>query len=194
MRNLPSLAPAAAGVAAAVLLVGITLLSSDLLANDKSQPVAPAAPRSAAPVPATGPLQSQVDLPGRPSESRTQSLPQGLPQSGPQCLCPGNKPDKEQLWPQPKVVELKPHLDPTDEIAALEAIQLALSEVGDGSTYVWHRTGGRLSGIVRPTTSFRGDAGRVCRHVVFLLTAGTYSKQAEGIACRGSDGIWSLDG
>src|SRR4029077_9318161 len=30
-------------------------------------------------------------------------------------------------------------LDEDDEIAALEAIRVALTEVGDGASYVWHR-------------------------------------------------------
>ena len=146
------LAPLATGIAAATLLCGITLLSSDFVVADETS-----------------------GIERRPIE--TQSEPQAQ-----SCTCPGSEPaqtprtgpyrslDKETLWPQPKVAELKPSFDASDEVAALEAMQLALSEVGDGSTYVWHRTGGRLSGIVRPTTSFKGEAGRVCRHVVLLLT------------------------
>ena len=61
-------------------------------------------------------------------------------------------------------------LDENDEIAALEAIRVALTEVGDGGTYVWHREHGRLSGIVQPTASFKDPAGRVCRHIVLIMT------------------------
>ncbi len=64
-------------------------------------------------------------------------------------------------------------LDENDEIAALEAIRVALTEVGDGGTYVWHRQHGRLSGIVQPTASFKDPAGRVCRHIVLIMTIGT---------------------
>ena len=57
-------------------------------------------------------------------------------------------------------------LDEYDEIAALEAIRVALTEVGDGTTYVWHRQHGRLSGIVQPTSPSRtrpaGSAGTSC--------------------------------
>lgn len=175
MRRLPCLASAAVGVAAASLVGGLTLLAPDLFAGDQS-----------------GARQlSALEL-----ESQPQPPASGQDQSsrGSPCSSPMNKEEKEKLWPQPKVVELKPRLDSTDEVAALEAIQIALSEVGDGSTYVWHRTGGRLSGIVRPTTSFRAGTDRVCRHMEFMLTAGTYSKKSEGIACRGADGIWSLEG
>lgn len=85
-------------------------------------------------------------------------------------------------------------LDESDEIAALESVQLALSEVADGSTYVWHRANGRLSGVVQPTASFKDAAGNVCRHIVVSLTSGMASKKTEGIACRLSNGLWQLDG
>lgn len=88
-----------------------------------------------------------------------------------------------------------PHqLDVNDEIAALERIQYALSEVGDGSTYVWRRWHGRLSGIVQPTASFRDPDGKVCRHMVVMMTTGKHTKKQEGIACRLPSGRWQLDG
>ncbi len=85
-------------------------------------------------------------------------------------------------------------LDDRDEIAALERIQYALSEIGDGGTYVWRRWHGRLGGIVQPTTSFKDDSGKVCRHMVVLLTTGKRTKRLEGIACRLASGRWQLDG
>ena len=81
-----------------------------------------------------------------------------------------------------------------DHDAALEAIQIALIEVQDGASYVWRRHHGRLNGIVQPTKSFLDRRGRVCRHIVVLLNSGQFSRKTEGIACRESDGIWSLDG
>jgi hypothetical protein len=88
-----------------------------------------------------------------------------------------------------------PHqLDANDEIAALERIQYALTEVGDGSTYVWRRWHGRLSGIVQPTSSFKDPEGKVCRHMVVMLTTGKHTKKQEGIACRLPSGRWQLDG
>jgi surface antigen len=85
-------------------------------------------------------------------------------------------------------------LDARDEIAALERIQYALSEVGDGSTYVWRRWHGRLSGVVNPTVSFKDDSGKVCRHLVVLLTTGERTRRIEGIACRMASGRWRLEG
>jgi len=85
-------------------------------------------------------------------------------------------------------------LDERDEIAALERIQYALSEIGDGSTYVWRRWHGRLSGIVHPTTSFKDRSGKVCRHLIVLMTTGKRTKRIEGIACRLASGRWQLDG
>lgn len=106
-----------------------------------------------------------------------------------QCSCPTAK---EQLWPRPKYADLKPGLDLNDEIAALETLQLALSEVGDGSTYVWHRHHGRLSGVITPTTSFKNDDGKICRHVVLVLTSGNRSERSEAIACRLATGQWQV--
>ena len=97
-------------------------------------------------------------------------------------------------WPEPKVVFARPRLDVTDELATLRALQLALNEVGDGSTYVWHRKNGRLSGIVKPTASFRDNKGLICRHIVVWLTSGSVTKKTETIACRQSDRVWTLEG
>jgi hypothetical protein len=113
-------------------------------------------------------------------------------QPGP-CMCPGL--DKPQST-RPKYADhsdIRTWLDESDEIAALEAIRVALSEVGDGATYVWHRTNGRLSGTVKPTASFKDVAGRVCRHIVLVLASGTHNGKVEGIACRLPDGRWQLD-
>ncbi len=107
------------------------------------------------------------------------------------CTCPL---DKEKLWSRPKFADLRSALDEADEVAALESVQVALSEVADGSSYVWHRRNGRLSGIVQPTSSFKDSAGQVCRHIVVVLSAGSDSKKAEGIACRLANGRWQLEG
>lgn len=85
-------------------------------------------------------------------------------------------------------------LDESDEIAALERIQYALSEVGDGTTYVWRRWNGRLSGVIYPTVSFKDASGNVCRHLMVLLTTGDRTKRIEGIACRMESGRWRLEG
>lgn len=102
-----------------------------------------------------------------------------------------------RIYPSPTAtppVEPPHQLDANDEIAALERIQYALSEVGDGATYVWRRWHGRLSGIVQPTSSFKDTEGKVCRHMVVLLTTGKRTKRQEGIACRLPSGRWQLDG
>ncbi len=85
-------------------------------------------------------------------------------------------------------------LDDADEVATLDAIHTALSEVGDGSTYVWHRQHGRLSAIMQPTQSFKDSAGQVCRHLVVMLVSGVANRRTEGIACRLATGRWQLDG
>lgn len=111
------------------------------------------------------------------------------------CSCPQNEtPEPPKLWPKPKFAGVRPALDSSDEVAALEAIHLALTEVGDGSSYVWHRRAGRLSGVVKPTTSFKDGSGKICRHLVIELSAAAYTRSTEGIACRLGNGAWQLEG
>jgi surface antigen len=90
--------------------------------------------------------------------------------------------------------ELKARLDQSDRAAAMQALDLALSELGDGVTLVWRRPERELVGRIKPVSAFRDDHGRVCRHVVYSLALGTYQRQIEGVACRESDGSWSLSG
>ena len=89
--------------------------------------------------------------------------------------------------------ELKARLDQSDRVAALQALDLALSELGDGVTLVWQRPERGLVGKIKPVSAFRDDRGRVCRHVS-SLALGTYQRQIEGVACRESNGSWSLSG
>ena len=85
-------------------------------------------------------------------------------------------------------------LNEEDEIAALEAIRVALSEVGDGASYVWHRRYGQLGGLVQPTHSFKDPEGRICRRIIVILSAGPRSGRIEGTACRLVGGRWQLEG
>jgi hypothetical protein len=85
-------------------------------------------------------------------------------------------------------------LDENDEIATLEAIRVALTQVADGSAYVWYRENSELHGVVRPTASFKDAAGHVCRHIILALTAGERIGRIEGVACRQDDGRWALEG
>ena len=122
---------------------------------------------------------------------------------GSSCTCP-EQPPSHKLWPRPKFAGTEPEarelpdartrLDGRDEIAALEAVHLALTEVGDGSAYVWHGRSGRLSGVVTPTASFKAADGRICRHIVVVLSAEGYARTTEGVACRMSNGGWQLEG
>ena len=113
------------------------------------------------------------------------AAPANAPAQVPLALVPGTTVD---------IAVPPPKLDEKDEVAALERIQYALSEVGDGKTYVWRRWHGRLSGIVQPTASFKDSGGKVCRHLIVLMTSGTNTKKQEGIACRLPSGRWQLDG
>lgn len=122
--------------------------------------------------------------------------PAARPPEKPDCNC--NFPDAaaraSESPPATTYTHIRPHLDRHDEIAALEAVQIALTQVGDGASYVWYRHGGRLSGIVQPTQSFRDYKGRICRHLFVTLSAVGQSKRTGAIACRLADGSWELDG
>jgi len=93
----------------------------------------------------------------------------------------------------PATLAKAPRTD-TDIAAALESVQYALSNVGDGGTYVWRRSGSKLSGVVQPTRSFRNAKGAVCRFLFMLVSQGVKTAKAEGVACRLNDGRWNLEG
>jgi hypothetical protein len=48
--------------------------------------------------------------------------------------------------------------------------------------------------VIKPVSAFRDDEGRVCRHLHYSLSLGTYVRQVEGIACREPGGVLSLEG
>jgi hypothetical protein len=158
--------PLAVGLTAAFILFALALTLPTFAADESVPPAEP------------------VPAPAQPLHPATPAQP------GP-CSCPDSGPRSAR----PKFADLATRpLDEMDEIAALEAIRVALSEVGDGATYVWHRTNGRLSGLVRPTGSFKDVGGRVCRHFVLMLSSASTSGKIEGVACRLSDGRWQLEG
>jgi surface antigen len=99
---------------------------------------------------------------------------------------------RKDAWSRPPAFGHLADPDEVDEIAALEAIRIALSEVGDGSAYLWFRRQGGLSGLVQPVVSFTDPVGRVCRHIVLLIVRGDRTGRVEGTACRLSDGRWDL--
>jgi len=92
------------------------------------------------------------------------------------------------------LTELKSHLDRSDRAVALRALQMALTELGDGVTLVWRRPASRLTGRVKPVSAFRDDDGRLCRTVIYSLTRGGKENEIEGVACRLADGRWAIAG
>jgi surface antigen len=102
------------------------------------------------------------------------------------------RPVSRALPSAPAPSDLRATLDVNDELAALDAIHVALSTVADGGTYVWHRHHGRLSGILQPTSSYRNASGAPCRHLVMMLVAGSHTQRVEGFACRTDDKRWIL--
>ena len=108
------------------------------------------------------------------------------------CNCPDQNGPARQV--RPKFADLQSDLDEGDEIATLEAVHVALTEAGDGSIFVWKRQNGRLSGMIKPTSSFRNVDGKICRHLIIVLAAGPRTSKIEGVACRLGNGRWELDG
>ena len=102
--------------------------------------------------------------------------------------------DTESAKQPSTFAELRSQLDGSDRALALNALQVALTELSDGATLVWRRESRALTGVIKPASAFRDDEGRVCRHLTYSLSLGTYVKKVEGIACRGVDGNWSLEG
>ena len=168
MRDVPSLVPLAFGGCTAFALVAAIFLSSGFAMAGEA-PVEP--------------------LGETPSAAAEAAAP-------PSCTCPGTSSRPQR----PKFAELKASpddgraLDAGDEIAALSSVHHALTSVADGGTYVWHRNNGRLSGLVKPTSSFKNAEGAICRHIVLMLTTGPLTRKTEGVACRAPNGVWSLEG
>lgn len=99
-----------------------------------------------------------------------------------------------QISERPSLAELKARLEPSDRRTALRALQLALSEIGDGATFAWRKPARGLEGAITPVAAFRDSQGRLCRRVVYRLVLGSYERQIEGIGCREPNGSWSLSG
>ena len=102
--------------------------------------------------------------------------------------------DRAAARPAPSFFRLRARLAAADRNRALEALHLALSQVGDGGSYVWARPKKRLRGIITLTASFRDVQGRICRHIIYKLVLGEHSRRTEGIACRGKNRQWELAG
>lgn len=113
--------------------------------------------------------------------------------AGPTCSCSGTG-KQPKASPDARAATAKLALDGWDETATLHAVLIGLTEVPDGGRFVWRRSHGRLSGVVRPMFSFRNSDGAICRHLELTLRSGDYSRTIEGTACRQPDGRWSLDG
>lgn len=181
MRAVESLVPGLAVVATGVALIaGIFIIPNFALARGGLTP----------------PFQPQTTVSLDPFAETAGSAPSagGDPQSAaPSCSCPESEHAR-----RPKFAGLiagpTSALDDNDELAALASVNLALNGVADGQAYVWARANGRLSGLVRPVSSFRNDEGQICRHLIVLLTTGLSTKKTEGTACRLQGGRWEIGG
>ncbi|MGH6867004.1 MAG: RT0821/Lpp0805 family surface protein [Methyloceanibacter sp.] len=99
-----------------------------------------------------------------------------------------------QQQPPLALNDLRSKLDKSDRAAAFQALQIALTELGDDVTLAWRRPSSQLSGKIRPVSAFKDDRGRICRHLVYSLALGDFKREIEGVACREADGTWSIAG
>jgi surface antigen len=103
--------------------------------------------------------------------------------------------DKRHSMTEPATIAaLRSKLDKSDRDVAFKALEIALTQLGDGATLVWKRPKSGLSGIIKTISAFRDDEGRICRKVSYAITLGTYEREVAGTACRDGDGSWTLDG
>ena len=194
MRANSSLVPGWAVLATGVALVAAVFIAPDFATASEPSSIA-AAPSVSSPTPsteadATATLEPFGD-PAPAAEPRAGGDPQS---AAPSCSCPEGR----EKSARPKFAGLvagpSSALDESDELAALASVHLALTTVGDGAAYVWARSNGRLSGLVRPVSSFRNDEGQICRHLVVMLTTGRDTRKTESTACRLPGGRWQLGG
>ena len=189
MRVNSSLVPGWAVLATGVVLVAAVFIAPDFATASEPSSIA-AAPTIPTEADATATLEPFGDpLPA--AEPRAGGEPQS---TAPSCSCPEGR----EKSARPKFAGLvagpSSALDEGDELAALASVHLALTTVGDGAAYVWARSNGRLSGLVRPVSSFRNDEGQICRHLVVMLTTGHDTRKTESTACRLPSGRWQLGG
>ncbi len=101
---------------------------------------------------------------------------------------------KTELRQKPIFKDFRAKLNESDFRTALTALQIALDETGDGRTFIWQKKNNGLKGMVKPTRAFRDSNGRICRHIILSLSIDRYLKTIEGVACRESNGLWTVNG
>jgi len=185
MREIESLVPVLAAVVMGFALVAVVLLSSDIAAaGEVKRPARELSCLTAVP---SSELSDRLSSAHRPSVEPSPALRSGSVETCERTVELTRIRRKAQS-------HQRSLLDEGDQIAALESVQFALSNLGDGASYIWHRGNGRLSGVIRPTASFRDGAGKVCRHIVVKLMSGDFSLETETVACRRQSGVWELTG
>lgn len=87
---------------------------------------------------------------------------------------------------------LPDRLDGRDRATALRALHVALDQLSDGAALIWRKRSLKLEGVIRPISAFRDTKGRICRHLTYQFKIADYNKRIEGVACRQTDGSWTL--
>ena len=118
----------------------------------------------------------------------------GQPQASPPCSCGDQAGQTARVTPIDPKADPRGLLDQHDQMAVFQAMHLALTEVADGSSYVWHRSHGRLSGVVQLNGTTRNGATSICRRMTIMLTSGPETRKITTSACRLADHSWQIVG
>ncbi len=81
-----------------------------------------------------------------------------------------------------------------DEDARLAAVQAERQALSTNQPAAWSDPQAGARGRVRPLRSFTDAAGRECREYTHTVTIQGRQESGTGIACRQSDGSWTLVG
>jgi len=84
-----------------------------------------------------------------------------------------------------------PRLWPSDRVALNQATHRALAEP-DGEIVTWSNPETGNGGMVRPTRSFLGPQGTMCRQFRSSVAWGAGTTSGTGLACLQPDGSWSV--
>lgn len=114
-------------------------------------------------------------------------------QASPPCNCADQSGRTSPAVSPDAPTDIRGSLDHYDQLAVIQAMHLALTEIGDGASYVWHRSHGRLSGIVQINGTYK-SGGNLCRRMTVMLTAGTETRRISTTACRLADRSWQIVG
>jgi len=83
-------------------------------------------------------------------------------------------------------------LDAADRDAAQDTTQKSLEYSQNGQSSTWTNPDSGNSGTVTPTKTFVASSGQACREFESTINVDGKQENAQGKACRQSDGTWKI--